>query len=992
MARVKKKIANVFRLMKKTIDEDPQYKKEIYNEETGMVFNSRILFTTEEDEDESVSIIFNNGNMEIIEDTIENPTITIKYKKVKDFKRLPRSKPEEVINMLLKNKIHTSGNLSHMSKFFFLLVYILLRQKEAYNKRQEERSDKEIMSFEEFNGWINGTEHMNNKILGYKIDKVKYLDDPYLGKYTLKDFKKLNYLKYIRSVSDLEVCPERARLFTEISRKEGYTPEDGNKEHPGLKMGKIVNYILSNKAPMIQDWSILPGTSTTKTLGTLIYPEFGAIIGWPELYSIDNRELNPHMIDQEAINILNYEVFPYWMDRNIREYTRVLDDNALSHQMDEHFVFYFMWKTQAISHTIPGFPEFLKKGINGILNELDEKGAHASDQKILDFYKGIELALSGVLTYSKNLIERAQQKAQEIDEQSSSELMKERKKDLLNMVSVLSHVPANPAETLEEAITSIWIMWIALTHENAHMGLSLGRLDHWLQPYFEADMDKISSPEEKEAYIKRAIELMGNFFLRVSDQAPYVPDVGNHLFGGSSQDFALTVGGVDRVGNSAVGDMTFIILKVTEMLTLRDPNMNARYYPGVNSKEYLDRLLEVNINTHATPSIHNDKQMLEALTNIGIELEDARTWAATGCVEPTICGKHFGHTNSMMYNMVAAMEMTLNDGIHPVVSKEKVFGPRVGDVSEFKTFEEFLDAFKAQLHFMIDKSVEINNYLGTSHQLLHPSPLLSSLYEGPLEKGVDLVDGGAVYNTSGVAMIGLADIIDTLKVVKNLVYDRNEISFPELSQHVANNFAGPEGETLLNKINSIPKFGTGDEEAVKLGQKIIDYVYDDFYSYENYRNGRYIVGFWSMSNHVAFGVLSGALPNGRLSNKPFTPGLTPVPTERDVLIENIRDVASLDTIKMPNNLAFNIKLVPGANDSHEETINQFYGYTQSYFDLGGMQIQFNVVSSDTLRDAMEHPENYGWLMVRISGYNAYFVDLNKDLQMEIINRTEFKAH
>lgn len=992
MARVKKKIANVFRLMKKSIDEDPQYKKEIYNEETGMVFNSIILFTTEEDEEESVSIIFDNGNMEIIEDTIENPTITIKYKKVKDFKRLPRSKPEEVINMLLKNKIHTSGNLSHMSKFFFLLVNILLRQKEAYNQRQEERTEKDIMSFEEFNGWINGTEHMNNKVLGYKIDKVKYLDDPYLGKYTLKDFKTLNYLKYIRSVSDLEVCPERARLFTEISRKEGYTPEDGNKEHPGLKMGKFINYILSNKAPMIQEWSILPGTSTTKTLGTLIYPEFGAIIGWPELYSIDNRELNPHMIDQEAIDILNYEVFPYWMDRNIREYTRVLDDNALSHQMDEHFVFYFMWKTQAISHTIPGFPDFLKKGINGILNELEEKREHTSDQKIMDFYKGIELALSGVLTYSKNLEEHAKQKAQEIDGQSTSELVRDRKKDLLNMASVLSRVPANPAETFEEAITSIWIMWIALTHENAHMGLSLGRLDHWLQPYFEADMEKITSPEEKEAYIKRAIELMGNFFLRVSDQAPFVPDVGNHLFGGSSQDFALTVGGVDREGNSAVSDMTFIILKVTEMLTLRDPNMNARYHPDVNSKEYLDRLLEVNINTHATPSIHNDKQMLEALTNIGIELEDARTWAATGCVEPTICGKHFGHTNSMMYNMVAAMEMTLNNGIHPVVSNKKVFGPRVGDVSEFKTFVDFLDAFKAQLHFMIEKSVEINNYLGTSHQLLHPSPLLSSLYEGPLENGVDLVDGGAIYNTSGVAMIGLADIIDTLKVVKTLVYDRKEITFPDFSQHVANNFAGPEGETLLRKINSIPKFGTGDEEAVKLGQEIIDYVYDDFYSYMNYRNGKYIVGFWSMSNHVAFGVLSGALPNGRLANKPFTPGLTPVPTERDVLIENIRDVASLDTIKMPNNLAFNIKLVPGANDSHEETINQFYGYTQSYFDLGGMQIQFNVVSSDTLRDAMEHPENYSWLMVRISGYNAYFVDLNKDLQMEIINRTEFKTH
>ena len=183
-----------------------------------------------------------------------------------------------------------------------------------------------------------------------------------------------------------------------------------------------------------------------------------------------------------------------------------------------------------------------------------------------------------------------------------------------------------------------------------------------------------------------------------------------------------------------------------------------------------------------------------------------------------------------------------------------------------------------------------------------------------------------------------------------------------------------------------------DQETIEIGQNIIDYVYEDFYSHENYRGGRYLVGFWSMSNHVAFGTLSGALPNGRRAFEPFTPGLTPVPAEKDVLIENIRSVASLNTDKMPNNLAFNVKLVPHPGDSHKETINYFQGYTQSYFNLGGMQMQYNVVSSDTLRDAMENPENYGWLMVRISGYNAYFVELNKDLQLELIRRTEFLTH
>ena len=992
MPKVQKKIANIFRLLKQSIDEDPEFKKEIYNEKTGMIFNARLLFTTEEDENESISIIFNDGNVEVIEDKIDNPSITLKYKKVKDLGRLPRSKPEEVVNMLLKNQIHTIGNLSHMTKFFFLICCILLKQKEDYDLRQLEKADKEIMSFEEYRDWANGTEDMKYKHLGYKIDNVKYLDDPYLSKYTLKDFKRIEYLKYIRSVSQLEVCPERAKLLTEYCKKEGYIPEEGNKDHPGLKMGKIINYILSNKKPFIQDWDYLPGTSTTKTLGTMIYPEFGGIFFWPELYSVDNRQLNPHIIDQETIDILNYEVYPYWMDRNVREYVRQINGNPLSQQMDEHFVFYFMWKTQAISHTIPGFPAFFEKGINGTIKEAIDREQATSDQTKKDFLRGIQLALQGVLNYTQNLAKEIERKANNIDEALASELMKIRKKELQNILRVLHNVPAKPPETLEEAIISIWIMWIALTQENAHMGLSLGRLDHWLQPFFEADMKKIKSEDDKEHYIKKALELMGSFFLRVSDQAPLVPDIGNYLFGGSSQDFALTVGGVDSEGNSAVCDMTFIILKVTEMLTLRDPNLNARYYPGVNSKEYLDRLIEVNINTHATPSIHNDIQMINALTKIGIQLEDARTWAATGCVEPTICGKHFGHTNCMMFNTIAAMEMTLNNGIHPVVSTDKIFGPQTGDVSNFITFDDFLNAFKTQLHFMIEKSVEYNNYLGKCHQILHPSPLLSSLYEGPMDKGIDLVDGGAIYNTSGVAMIGLADIIDTLKVVKTIVYDNKEIDFATLNEQVRNNFSMPEGEILLKKIKSIPKFGTDDTETIELGQKIIDYVYDDFLSFENYRGGRYIVGFWSMSNHVAFGNLSGALPNGRKAYEPFTPGLTPVPSDRDVLVENIRSVAALNTEKMPNNLAFNIKLVPGVNDSHEETIDYFHAYTKSYFDLGGMQIQFNVVSSDTLRDAIDHPENYGWLLVRISGYNAYFVDLNKELQLELIRRTEFIAH
>ena len=215
------------------------------------------------------------------------------------------------------------------------------------------------------------------------------------------------------------------------------------------------------------------------------------------------------------------------------------------------------------------------------------------------------------------------------------------------------------------------------------------------------------------------------------------------------------------------------------MLCFQDPNMNARYYTGVNSKEYLRRLCEVNINMVASPSIHNDKAMIEALVYQGIPIEDARDWAATGCVEPTIVGKHFGHTNCMLLNLVAPLEMALNNGVHPVMG-EKI-GPETGDVrNSFDTFEDFLNAYKTQLRYLAEKSIEINNYLGYAHQYIHPTPLLSSMFEGCLEKGTDVVNGGAIYNTSGVALVSLTDVVDSLLVIRDLIYKKKVLDWPTL--------------------------------------------------------------------------------------------------------------------------------------------------------------------------------------------------------------------
>jgi formate C-acetyltransferase len=355
-------------------------------------------------------------------------------------------------------------------------------------------------------------------------------------------------------------------------------------------------------------------------------------------------------------------------------------------------------------------------------------------------------------------------------------------------------------------------------------------------------------------------------------------------------------------------------------------------------------------------------------------------------VEPTLSHKHFGHTNMQMMNMVAALEMALNNGYHPLTRLD--VGPKTGNVSDFKTFDEFFDAFTRQFAFLIDQSIDYNNKLAEAHQYLRPTPLLSAFIEGCLEKGKDVTKGGAKYNSSGTAIIGLADVTDSMMVIKKLVFDEKRYSLADIKKAVDTNFGND--PVLLSMVQKkVPLFGSGNEEAVAMANRIAGWAHEYFDSIPHYRGGKYTTGFWSMSNHVAFGTLTGALPSGRLAGKPFTPGLTPQPFASKNLLDNIRDVAKLNPVNLNNNIAFNVKVVPSSIESREKTVNDMFSYVKTYFDLGGMQMQMNVVTSAVLRDAMAHPENYRNLIVRISGYNAYFVTLNRQMQLELIERAEY---
>ena len=968
-------------LLAMVFDTRRKMRREIYNEKTGFVFNAKYQFTTK-DGAVNLYVVFEDGKMMVHDGVIDDPNITIYYKDKETLAHLYDKSAEESLDYLLTNEMGYIGNMSYLTNFSYLTSLVMGAKIKDY-KGPENRLVYPIDDIDRGEK----SRKLKNESLNRKVDNVQYLNDPYLAKYTLDDYPRLKYLKNRRFSLRPAICTERAKLVTQYHQENGFeVDKEGNPIDPELRQADAVKYIMTNKAPIIHDRHLIAGSTTSKEVGIPMYPELIAITIWPELKTIGQRELNPNDISDKDADLLSLEVFPYWMDRNVREYCREKFNYPVSQQLEEGWVFYFMMKTNAISHTVPGFPRILNEGLEEIRNKATDLEKTADSNEKVNFYKAIQISIDGAISYSKHLSEEALRLANSMDSDDPEQAV--RIAELKEIARICAKVPAKPAETVHEAVQSIWTSFVCLHCENANSALSIGRLDQMLQPFFLAEMNKPKSQEERDEIIRRSIELVGSLFIRINDHDPLMPNVGWKLFGGSSSDDTVTVGGINREGKNAVNDMSYIILKTNEMLGFQDPNMNARYYSGINSKEFLRRLCEVNINMGASPSIHNDKTMIEALVHEGFSLEDARDWAVTGCVEPTIVGKHYGHTNCMLLNLVAPLEMALNNGVIPLTGDKK--GPETGDVRNFLSFEDFLNAYKTQLKYLAEQSIEINNYLGEAHKYVHPTPLLSGFYEGPLEKGKDLIQGGAVYNSSGVALVALSDVIDSLLVIKDLVYDKKEFDFATLMDAIDNNFENGY-ESIKQKIDQVPKFGSGADGTIELAQDIIDFCYEVYNSTENYRGGKYLVGYWSISYHAGFGMLTGALPSGRKKGKALTPGLTPAPGTTDILLPSIQSVAKLDYLKMANNASYNVKLVPHAGDSHEETLDLFSSYVQSFFDLNGMQWQFNVISTDTLKDAMVTPIDYRWLLVRVSGYNAYFTKLNTNMQQEIIERHEYNS-
>jgi len=780
------------------------------------------------------------------------------------------------------------------------------------------------------------------------------LDDISLKDYTFESIPLLGQLKEEHFKTKSEVCIERARYVTRYLR-DNSEPSVSME----IKYANAIKYFLSNKTPLFFDDNLLAGTTTSKHFGAPLYPELTGMTIWPELDTISDRKQNPQKLMPEDAEELNFDIFPYWMERNILEYTRKKYNNPACMGLFEQFVFFIATKSGCISHTIPYYELVLEKGVLYIIkeaeryvDELEKKGRLSpEDTKKLDFYRAVKISMDGVIAYAENMSKKAKKLAEENPD---------RKEHFLKIAEVCAQVPAGPARTFREAVNSIWIVQVSIHAENINMAMSPGRLDQVLYKYYKNDIEK------GELSIKEAIELVGCLWLKLADNTNLVPETAEELFGGAGTVPAVTLGGVSKDGEDAVNDLTYIMLRVTELLKTRDPSLNARYHYEKNSDAYRDRVAEVIVNTKAVPAFHNDVSDVKTLVNQGLTLEHARDYAVIGCVELGSSGRSYNSSSSIMFNLVSALELTGNPG-------------------DFKTFEEFWEAFKKQISWLIGEAIQLNEYFGKVHQEILPTPLLSAFFEGPMEKGKNLIFGGAVYNSSGATHIGFADTVDSLNAIEKAVFIDKKCTFPELIKAIEDNFENHEKlHTYL--VNKAPKYGTEDSIARKNAQNLVGFLYKFYQGHTNYRGGKYRPAYWTMTNHAGQGKLSGALPNGRKANKVFASGITPSSQAAPDLLVCLKEIGRLDSDCIPGGEALNLKY-PEVRD--KEDMKKFGEAIEAYFRSGGLHVQFNIMSYEELMEAKKYPDKYPELLVRVSGYSAYFNDLNEAMKDEIITRTAY---
>ena len=811
-----------------------------------------------------------------------------------------------------------------------------------------------------------------------------------------------------------EIEADRAVLLTESYRKTEGEPII-------TRRAKAFAHILDNIPVTIRPGELVVGSATKSPRSCQVFPEFSFEWLESEFDTIATRKADPFYISDETKKTL-HEVYQYWKGKTTSElatsYMAPETLTAMEHNMFTPGNYFY----NGVGHVTVDYAKVLKIGYAGIIAEA-KAALEKCDVSDGDYAKRSHF-LNAVIVSCEAVIRYAQRYAKLALEEADTCTDQNRKMELLLIAHNCANVPERGATSFYEACQSFWFIQMLLQMESSGHSISPGRFDQYMYPYYKADLDKGLITREF------AQELMDCIWVKLNDLNKARDAASAEGFAGYSLFRNLIAGGQTAEGLDATNDLSFMCIQATMHVLLPQPSFSVRVWNGT-PHEFMMKAAELTRTGVGLPAYYNDEVIIPALLSRGLTLEDARDYNIIGCVEPQKAGKTEGWHDAAFFNMCRPLELVFSNGM----DNGEQISIQTGDVTEMQSFEEFYDAYKKQMDYMIRLLVNADNSIDVAHAERCPLPFLSSMVEDCIGRGKTVQEGGAIYNFTGPQGFGVANMADSLYAVKKLVFDEKKLTMEELKAALDNNFgktvseeeakeitenivreimesgitvskqqiAEIYGNVISNglteaqqikfqkvhdMIEEVPKFGNDIPEVDEFARDVA-YTYtkplEQFY---NPRGGQYQAGLYPVSANVPLGAQTGATPDGRYAHTPVADGVSPS-AGRDIHgpTSAANSVSRLDHYIASNGTLFNMKFHPSALKGRSG-LESFTALIRAYFDQKGSHMQFNVVSRETLLDAQKHPEKYKNLVVRVAGYSALFTTLSRSLQDDIINRTE----
>ena len=624
-------------------------------------------------------------------------------------------------------------------------------------------------------------------------------------------------------------------------------------------------------------------------------------------------------------------------------------------------------------HLVPNYPKALRLGWKGLQEEAQAVADDpSSTREQRDLARAIAISAEAV----RLLMDRY---AAEADRLAAAEADPVRRAELEEVARIARKVPWLPPETFPEALQALWTThMLAMAAESyPGPGVSPGRVDQYLYPYYQADLaaGRLTRDQAKE--------WLECWWIKHNYVYDYQGWTGTNQGINSSFGQLITLGGMNADGSDASNELTYLMLDVIEEINLLEPKPNIRLHAHTPDG-LLERVVEVLAKTQGSPFLLNfDDASIAGLRWQGLPEEMLWDYAPVGCLENTLQGCDRSGTVDVNLNLAKAVELALNDGRDMATGQQ--IGPRTGDPLTFTSYSQFYEAFQAQLGHLVDWIIRVNNMADAGRARWEPCAYLSALVDGCLESGRDSAAGGARYNFLTVEGVALATTADSLSAIKKLVYEDRQVEMGQLVEALRANFEGHESlrQTLINKA---PKYGNDDPYSDEIAREVSRFWTERAFGHVSPTGKRYRGGYLSWNYWIAYAPTTAATPDGRRRGQYLSNAVCPVNgADRRGPTSVIKSVGHLGLESAPNGASHTMGFSPSLMRSPEQR-QKLMALLRAYGRVGGTCLQINVIDADTLREAQKHPDEYRNLLVRVTGYNAYFVGLGKEIQDEIIAR------